>query len=168
MASFTHLSTLLITLFCLTSCSTSIKADEQNKSKSPSKMVELTLKDQFDQAQKIDQSTKVVIFAHDMTGNDIVEEALEQYNGEQLAKMNTVFLADISGMPSLIGKLFALPAMRKRAYPIMLDREGTLVENFIAKEQQVTVMYLDNLVITDTKLVAKGSELSSLLKAVSK
>ncbi len=168
MAPFTHLSILLITLLCLTSCSTSIKADEQNKSNSTGKMVELTLKDQFDQAQKIDRSTKVVIFAHDMAGNDIVEEALEQYNGEQLAKMNTVFLADISGMPSLIGKLFALPAMRKRAYPIMLDREGKLVENFTVKEEQVTVMYLDNLVITGTKLVAKSSELSSLLKVASK
>ena len=132
------------------------------------KLAKIELVDQFDKMQSVDESTKVLIFAHDMEGNDIVEQAFEPYDTVKLAEMNTVFLADISGMPSLIGKLFALPAMRDRAYPIVLDREGTLAEKFIVKEEQVTVMYLDNLVIKDSKLVATADELSSLLSALSK
>lgn len=132
------------------------------------KLAKIELADQFDKIQSVDENTKVLIFAHDMEGNDIVEQAFEPYNTAKLAEMNIVFLADISGMPSLIGKLFALPAMRDRAYPIVLDREGTLIEKFIVKDEQVTVMYLDSLVIKESKLVATPDELSSLLSTLSK
>lgn len=168
MAPFLRVSTFLTLVLCLSLMTVSANADEQTLSAKTNVMPVLSLKDQFDKTQNIDQSTKIVIFAHDMDGNDIVEEALASYDADKLTAMNTVFLADISGMPSLIGKLFALPAMRKRAYPIMLDREGKLVEGFKVKEEQVTVMFLDNLAITDTKLVKTGSELSTLLESASK
>lgn len=161
-------STFLILVLCLCLTVVSANADEQTQSAKTNVMPALSLKDQFDKTQNIDQSTKIVIFAHDMDGNDIVEQALASYDADKLAAMNTVFLADISGMPSLIGKLFALPAMRKRAYPIILDREGKLADGFKVKEEQVTVMFLDNLAITDTKLVKTGSELRTLLGSASK
>lgn len=132
------------------------------------KLAKIELADQFDNMQSVDESTKVLIFVHDMEGNDIVEQAFEPYNAVKLAEMKVVFLADISGMPSLIGRLFALPAMRDRAYSIMLDREGALIEKFIVKEEQITVMYLDNLAIKESKLVATAEELSSLLNTLSK
>lgn len=132
------------------------------------KLVSIELADQFDKIQNVDENTKVLIFAHDMEGNDIVEKAFEPYDGAKLAELNVVFLADISGMPSLIGKLFALPAMRDRAYPIMLDREGTLGKKFTVKEDHVTVMYLDKLAIQQSKLVASSEQLTSLLRSLNK
>ena len=168
MAPFLRVSTFLTLVLSLSLIAVSANAEEQTQSAQTNVMPVLSLKDQFDKTQNIDQSTKIVIFAHDVDGNDIVEEALASYDADKLTAMNTVFLADISGMPSLIGKLFALPAMRKRAYPIMLDREGKLVEGFKVKEEQVTVMFLDNLAITDSKLVKTGSELRTLLESESK
>lgn len=140
----------------------------QAKDGANTKLAKIELADQFDKVQSIDEGTQVLIFAHDMEGNDIVEQAFEPYDGAKLKEMKIVFLADISGMPSLIGRLFALPAMRDRAYPIVLDREGSLTEKFITKEEQVTVMYLDNLTIKDSKLVATANELSTLLSTLSK
>lgn len=140
--------------------STSSMADE---AKGMEKMAEITLKDQFDKTQKIDQSTKLVLFAHDMGGNDLLEEALADYDNDKLSAKNIVYLADISGMPSLIGRLFALPAMRKRPYSMMLDREGDISAAINAKEDQITVIYLNQLTIDKTEHLATAESIKQVL-----
>lgn len=127
-------------------------------------LAKISLVDQFDNKQTLDETTKVLIFAHDMSGNDIVEEAFASFDADKLKQLNAIYLADISGMPSLIAKWFALPAMRDRAYPIMLDKEGDATSKLHAKEDQVTVIFLDKLAIQKVKYAATAAELNQLLK----
>lgn len=126
-------------------------------------ITKIELTDQFGQKQVVDDATKILIFAHDMAGSEIVEQALEQFDADNLATINAVYLADISGMPSLIASLFAIPSMRDRAYPIMLDKEGDVSKMLRVKEEQVTVIFLDSLAIQKVRFAASAAELTKEL-----
>lgn len=139
------------------------QGDDSNKEQDLTKITKIELVDQFDKKQRVDSSTEILVFAHDMTGNDVVELAFEKLDSDKLTTKNIVYLADISGMPSLIAKLFAIPAMRDRAYPIMLDKEGEVTSALSAKEDRVTVLFLDKLSVQKVKYAANATELRKLL-----
>ena len=62
---------------------------------------------------------------------------------------NAVFLADVHGMPSLIGKWFAIPAMQKYTYRVVLDRDGRIAAQYPGAEDQVLWLQLqDNTVVS--------------------
>ena len=67
---------------------------------------------------------------------------------------NAVFIADISGMPSLITKFFALPKMKKYNYNVLLiyDEEE---KRFLKKEEKLTVYKLVNGVVTSVQYIGE-------------
>ncbi len=83
-----------------------------------------TLEDQHGESASVDTTTRVVLFSRDMEGGEILKAALEEVSAETLADRGAVYVSDISGMPSLVANLFALPAMRRRPYDMLLDRDG--------------------------------------------
>ena len=91
---------------------------------------EITLADQHDVKASIGPEVRIVIFTRDMDAAGIVEEALAADGAAALANANAVFVSDIHRMPGMISKLFALPAMRKRPYRMMLDRNGVVVASW--------------------------------------
>lgn len=113
-----------------------------------------TLNNQWDKSVSINQETTLVIFASDMDANDIIKASLDELKITNLAERHWVYAADISGMPSVIAKMFALPKMRDYAFPIALDREGDKTATWLKKEEQVTTFTLNNLAITHVKYFA--------------
>lgn len=126
----------------------------------------ISLQDQFEQVRTINEETKLVLFAHDMDGNDLLEQALAPFDTAKLNVKKVVYLADISGMPSLISKLFAIPAMRDRKYSIMLDKEGEISEQLMSKEGQVTLLYLDKLTIDQLEYSNNSEKIEKVLSAM--
>ena len=55
---------------------------------------------------------RILLVARSMDGAKLVKTVLEGRPKGYLEARRALFVADISGMPSLIGKLFAIPAMR--------------------------------------------------------
>jgi hypothetical protein len=124
----------------------------------------LTLTDQHDVAATIGPATRVVLFTRDMDAGDVAKEAL----ADQAALLGTagaVYVADISRMPSLIVRLFALPAMRDRPYRMLLDRDGRATADFPSREGEVTVLRLDDGRITGVEYVATAAALRAALAA---
>jgi hypothetical protein len=77
-----------------------------------------------------------------MDGGDLLKQAVATLPEDYLAKVGAVYIADISGMPRIISKLFALPKMRKRPYPLLLDRSGEATERIPDVDGQATLVYL--------------------------
>ncbi|AOZ14502.1 hypothetical protein AA042_19020 [Pseudomonas lundensis] len=48
-----------------------------------------------------------------------------------------VFFADVHGMLSLIGKLFAIPSMKGYNDRVVLDRDGTSADQYPGTEAQI-------------------------------
>jgi hypothetical protein len=107
------------------------------------RMPEIHLADQHDRQGTIGPATRIVLFTRDMEAGDFVKEALAEDGSALLAAANAVYIADISGMPGLIAKVFALPAMRKRPYRMLLDRDGKATADFPSEKGKVTALHLD-------------------------
>lgn len=122
----------------------------------------LTLTDQHDVAATIGADTRVVLFTRDMDAGDVAKEALAEH-AALLDTAHAVYVADISRMPSLVAKLFALPAMRKRPYRMLLDRDGAATADLPAREGEVTVLRLADGKIAAIEYVASAEALRAAL-----
>jgi hypothetical protein len=128
----------------------------------------LGLKDQHDAPGTIDDETRVVLFTRDMDASDFVEEALEGDGAAKLAAADAVFIANISRMPSIITKIFALPSLRKRPYRMLLDRDGETTANFPTKDEQVTVLHLEKRSITRVEFADSTDNVGEILRTAAR
>ena len=82
------------------------------------------LTDQFDETHQLPgESTQVIVFVRSKQADETLAPVLESAVAESLGNGEVVYVSDISRMPGLISRLFALPALRDRSYPVVLVRE---------------------------------------------
>ena len=93
----------------------------------------VTIKDQFEKTNTISAETNTILFASDKDMSDILKEYLLSKEGDILTKNNAIYVADISGMPSLISKFIALPKMKKYPFSVMLLDDSN--KELFAKEE---------------------------------
>jgi hypothetical protein len=112
-----------------------------------------TLADQF-------EKDHIVSFEKD-TGADM-NEFLNTKNPKYLEERNAVFIANISKMPGIITKLFAMPKMKKYKHTILLinDEED---KRFAQEEEKITVYKLKNGVIEKINFVSSAQEVAKNL-----
>ena len=106
-----------------------------------------TLEDQHGENHTVDASVKVILFSRDMEGGHVLKEGLADVAPGYLEEKKAVYVADISGMPGLIAKMFAIPAMRDRPYSIVLDHDGETTARLPDTEGQATLVFLERLTV---------------------
>lgn len=79
------------------------------------------------------QSTEAIVFSRSKQADDSLSPVLADVVGERLVSGEIVYLSDISRMPGLISRLFALPSLRDRPYPVVLIREDGLSEPLVTE-----------------------------------
>lgn len=99
-----------------------------------------TLLDQFDQPYSLDDA-RVLLVARNMVGAKLVDGALQGKPAGYLDARHAIFLADISRMPKPIASLFAVPAMRKYNYRVLLDRQARVAVRYPVEAD--AVLWLD-------------------------
>ena len=106
----------------------------------------IKLPDQFDKAHEVTNDTKEVIFVFAKATGHTVRKYLKQQPKDFLPSRHTLFIADISGMPSIIANMFAIPDMKKSKYPILLTKEKATSQIFKVTSQKNAIMIitLDN------------------------
>ena len=72
----------------------------------------IKIKDQFEKEHTVDANVKTILFASDKDTSDILKDYLLSKDADILTRNNAVYVADISGMPSLISKFIAMPKMK--------------------------------------------------------
>ncbi len=102
----------------------------------------LTLEDQHDKPLSVAPDTRVLLFSADRAASDLANEVLGRQAPGTLERRKVVYVADISGMPSLVTRMFALPALRALPFPIGLAREAAPVADLPRQKGAVTVIQL--------------------------
>jgi len=110
------------------------------------------LVDQFEKKQIVNADVKTIIFSAEKDTSAGLNEFLSSKEKGFLEKNNAVFIADISGMPSIISYLFALPKMKKYNYKVLLIEEKDDTR-FLKQEEKLTVYKLENGVITSVQYI---------------
>ena len=106
---------------------------------------EFSLKDQFGEPGFVDASVRLILFSRDMEGGEILKAGLEGLPEGALSSAHIVYVSDISGMPRLVARMFALPKMRKRPYAMLLDRTGEWTALLPGTPGHATFIHLDQL-----------------------
>lgn len=124
----------------------------------------ISLQDQHEAAMVLDTSAKYLLFGRSMKGGEIIKTALEGRDNQALQQASIFYLADISGMPSLIAKFVAIPQMRDLSFSIALDKEGEISKLLPAAKDAASLISLDQLTITKLQYFDDAEALKQALK----
>ena len=165
---------LLVSSLVFTGCSNKLEDKEQvtiNSGKVSDgivigqKLKDYTFEDQFGKKYSLSNDTKKVIFVFSKPTGHLVKVYLEQQSKTYLSQRDIDFIADVSGMPKIIFKMFALPDFQESPYTVLLikdEKKSTLFRNEEHKNE-VMVISLTNKVITDVKFITNEKD---LIKAI--
>ncbi len=119
--------------------------------------------DQFDKKHSLAAQTKTIIVTSSKKSSKIVREYLLTQHKDFLRKNSAYFIADISGMPGFIAKLFAIPKMKECTFPILLiDKEQARI--FDTEDEQITVYHIENGKVLSVEYMTGKEELANLFR----
>lgn len=121
------------------------------------------LYDQHGEFINLTPETRWLVFSHDKDGGAWTKEALDKLEITNLEELGGIYLADISKMPSLITKMFAMPKMKKYAFKMAIDKDGSISENLPRLDGRVTLIKLDNLKAVRIKQVGSPEEIEAFI-----
>jgi len=126
----------------------------------------ITLKDQFDKPVTLNDKTTKVIFVFKKASGHTARALLDSKPDDYLLNKNVAFIADISGMPSIIASMFAIPDFQKHKYPVMLIRDEKISEKYRSDkyEDYIAIISLNNFKITKITLVSTEQQLKKILE----
>jgi NADPH-dependent ferric siderophore reductase len=121
------------------------------------------IEDQFEKKQTIASDTKIILVTAEKGMSEIIRDYLLSQPEGYLESKKAVYVGDISGMPSLIARFFALPKMKKYPFSILLvDEEQT--KSFSKKEESITVYSVENGTVSNVKYIKTAEELKAVFK----
>jgi hypothetical protein len=123
-----------------------------------------TLEDQHGKPHTLSEDIALLLFSRDMDGGELIKEALANAPTPLLESRHAIYLADISRMPKLVAKMFALPSMRKRPYAMLLDREGATTARLPSAEGRATLIYIQGFEVTRILHTTTAAEISRELE----
>mgnify|MGYP000014678185 CR=1 FL=1 len=121
------------------------------------------IENQYGEPFKNQDSMQALMFVEGMSAKEVLQSALDRVDTSCLGEGKLVYLADISGMPSLISNMVAVPKMRTYDYPIWLDREGDISATLPSEEDHVSLLSINKQVVTAASFYANSDTLSQEL-----
>ncbi len=125
------------------------------------KIEHFSLPDQFNKMHTISDDTQTLIVSFEKDTGKMVNEFLASKEADFLQKHHAVFIANISGMPSIITKLFALPKMQDYKHTILLIYDEN-DKRFLQKDELSTVYKIENGVVKDIQFVKDKKSLEKI------
>jgi hypothetical protein len=149
------LQTILNSVLILSLSTTMAMADLY---KTGSKITAFKANDQHGQAYEFEAAkTKYLLVSFDMETGKKANAALSAQGADFLTKQKAVYVANIFGMPG-IGRMFALPKMRKYPHRIILGDDANLLTPFPQEANKVTVLTVSGGVVKAIRYWDPASE----------
>ena len=119
-------------------------------------------KDQHEKSYTYEGGARLVIVAFEMGAGKAANAYLEKQPAEFLDTHKAIFISNIHGMPG-IGRMFALPKMKKYPHRILLADEENFLVRYPAQQDLLTVLSLDDKgVITAIRHVNPKKDMASI------
>lgn len=103
----------------------------------------LSFEDAFENKVSISNTVSRIIVSFDKKGNALMADFLNTQPKGFLDIQKAVYIGDIHKMPAIITYMFARPKMKKYNFTIFLYEGEDLASYIPVKEDQVTVLLLD-------------------------
>ncbi|MEA1983987.1 MAG: hypothetical protein U9N39_10620 [Campylobacterota bacterium] len=141
---------LLIVVFASTLFSSELKEGERLKL--------FVLPDQFEVYHTVDRHVKTIIVSFEKDTSADINAYLSSKSPEFLKSKDAVFIANISKMPAIITKMFAMPKLKKLKHSILLINDEA-DKRFSSKEEKFTIYKLENSIVKELLYVNSIKEL---------
>jgi hypothetical protein len=128
--------------------------------------IEFTLPDQFDKPHSLTNKTKKLIVVFAKSTGHTVKDYLNKQDRNYLIERDTLFVADISPMPTVIRNTFALPDLRKSPYSVILIYDENISKSLKNKEAEdkIAIVKLKDKKVIDVKYITTTNELKNQLQ----
>lgn len=123
-----------------------------------------SLPDQHGEMRVIDESVRAIVFSRDMKAGDVVKAAVAKAGPDFFDRNSAVYIVDVKGMPAIIRTLFAMPAMRRRPYKLLVDDEGTKTADIPGGATYPTVIVLEKLRLVSVQYPTTAEELIPMIE----
>lgn len=130
-------------------------------------LTDFTLNDQHEKPYALAADTKTLIFAFSKdvghTCNDFFATKEENY----LSENKTVFVADVSGAPSLIRSMFIMPGLKDFKHTVLVIDDKSIANGYKSGQDstKIVVVSLEDKRITAINTVSTTEELASKIEA---
>lgn len=109
--------------------------------------------------------TRTIVVSFEKDTGKLVNKYLDEKYPPYLGRVSAVFIADISEMPSIITKMFALPKMRDYKHTIYLHYDEEFAKYVPHKEDKITIIKLENQKVKSIFFITSPAELKSALES---
>lgn len=123
----------------------------------------LVLNDQHDKPVAVTPATRQLVFAADKPASDLASSVLAAQAPGVLGRHGIVYVADISAMPALVTRMFALPRLRELPFAIGLAREAAALAHLPRQGGRVTVLDLHEGAVTQIRYAGDAQALQQAL-----
>lgn len=127
------------------------------------KISTFSLVNQFDKIHTITSEISMIIVTFQKETTNLVNDFLSSKSSDFLDKNNTIFINNISSIPSIVVKMFTIPKMRDYKYDILLIYNENN-KKFIEEENKITIYFIQNGYIKDIKFISSIYELEGVFK----
>ncbi|WP_413578230.1 hypothetical protein ACLVWU_06780 [Bdellovibrio sp. HCB290] len=119
------------------------------------------IENQFEEVAELNHETKLIVFTIDMKAAKLLSEYLNE-NAAKLDLAQTLIISDISKMPGLVSKMFAIPKMKKYAFKLALDKSGEVTKSWPRQEGKVTAIKMSQLKVESIEQIDSKEAIGSL------
>lgn len=123
----------------------------------------MALEDQHGKPIAVGAATQIIVFAADKKASDFVNQVLAAQNPAVLDRLQAVYVADISAMPGVITRMFALPKLRELPFAIGLVREAVQAADLPRQVGAATVLRLQGGKVNTVEYAKNADQLRSML-----
>ena len=133
---------LLLSLSFL-GCSDEVTAPIASKVAVGKSLESLHLNDQFDKPHTLSADTKKVVFAFSKDMGHMSNEFFEKQGVGYLRNHKAVYIADVSGAPSLIRSMFIMPGLKDFKHTVMIIDDKSVAAAYRNEAHKEALMILD-------------------------
>jgi hypothetical protein len=122
------------------------------------------LNDQFGVEHNIQVRPKILICSFGKSTGKLISSYFDARDKEYLNKYDIELMADVSGVPSLLRKTIIVPKMKKYSFEILLSDDKKFSSRFPQKENNLTVIKMENGVVTEISFCSDKDELRDAIE----
>jgi hypothetical protein len=152
---------LIIALFFL-GCAKDDHVAVEPKAVVGNSLESLNLNDQFGKPHSLTADTKKVIFAFSKDMGHMSNAYFEKQVPEYLNEHDAVFVADVSGAPSLIRSMFIMPGLKDFKHMVLVIEDKNVAASYRIDENsdKLMILDLDNYIIKNISYASTEDELA--------
>lgn len=107
---------------------------------------------------------KTIIISFEKDNSAMINAYLNKQKSNYLESYKAIFIADISKMPSIITKLFALPKMKKYKHTIYLHNSDEFAKFVPSKEGEATVLKFKGRTVQSISFISTIDEMKKVIE----